>query len=428
MTNCALAAAVNLSPVASAGHSFGEYCSLVLAGSLDFETALRLVNARGIAMQHAAEMSAGGMTAILGLAAAQIENAVRRAREEGAGRVALANFNTPAQIVISGDLEAVRRAGELCLEAGAKRVVPLNVSGAWHSELMAPAVALFTPQIEHARVEPPNFAVISNVDAQPYRDVAQIKRNLIRSVTAEVQWYDDLAEAHRDGPGSHRRVRSKSRARADAQATGRRAGGHQRLGPSRDAAFASPTGRCASGRLMEFSGRSALITGASRGIGRAIAVEFAAAGADLALVGRDTGALEETRAACREVHPTGKAEIIQADVAHMNAVSQAVEKTLERYGRLDFAIANAGQSRDALILRLRAADIDRSDRREPEIGRLPRAGRRQADAPAARSGRSSSSRASSGWSVMPGSRSTRSPKPACSASPSRWRRSWVRGG
>lgn len=109
---------------------------------------------------------------------------------------------------------------------------------------------------------------------------------------------------------------------------------------------------------MEFSGRSALITGASRGIGRAIAVEFAAVGADLALVGRDTGALEETRAACREVHPTGKAEIIQADVAHMNAVSQAVEKTLERYGRLDFAIANAGQSRDALILRARAADID----------------------------------------------------------------------
>ena len=189
VTNCALAVAANLSPIASAGHSFGEYCSLVLAESLDFETALRLVNARGIAMQQAAEMCAGGMSAVLGLDARLIKTAVERASGEGAGRVALANFNTPAQVVISGDLAAVRRAGALCLEAGAKRVVPLNVSGAWHSELMSPAVPLFTPHIERAHVEAPKFTVISNVDAKAYRDAAHIKRNLILSLTAEVQWY-----------------------------------------------------------------------------------------------------------------------------------------------------------------------------------------------------------------------------------------------
>jgi 3-oxoacyl-[acyl-carrier protein] reductase len=110
---------------------------------------------------------------------------------------------------------------------------------------------------------------------------------------------------------------------------------------------------------MEFSGRSALITGASRGIGRAIAVEFAMAGADLALVGRDEAALDETRAACAEVHPTGKVELIVADVAEPPAVAAAVEKTLEHFGRLDFAIANAGQSIDGLILRLRHGDVDR---------------------------------------------------------------------
>ncbi len=110
---------------------------------------------------------------------------------------------------------------------------------------------------------------------------------------------------------------------------------------------------------MEFSGRSALVTGASRGIGRAIAVEFAMAGADLALVGRDQDALEGTRAACAEVHPTGKVEIIVADVAEPPAVASAVEQTLERFGRLDFAIANAGQSIDGLILRLRHGDLDR---------------------------------------------------------------------
>jgi len=110
---------------------------------------------------------------------------------------------------------------------------------------------------------------------------------------------------------------------------------------------------------MEFSGRSALITGASRGIGRAIAVEFSSAGAELALLGRDRAALEETRAACLEVHPTGKIEIVVADVTQPDASAKAVETALERFGRLDFAIANAGQAVDGLILRLRHADVDR---------------------------------------------------------------------
>ena len=195
VVNYALAAAAlgegsaAFAPVVSAGHSFGEYCSLVLAGSLAFDEAMRLVNARGIAMQAAAEKAAGGMAAILGLDADAIENAVRAARESGAGRVSLANFNAPSQIVISGDVPAVRAAGELCLQAGAKRVVPLNVSGAWHSELMQPAVPLFAPEVEGAVVEAARFMVISNVDAQPYRDVTHVKRNLVRSVTSEVLWH-----------------------------------------------------------------------------------------------------------------------------------------------------------------------------------------------------------------------------------------------
>lgn len=199
VTNCALAAAANVPVVVSAGHSFGEYCSLVLAGSLEFEEALALVNARGVAMQHAAEMAAGAMSAIIALDAAKIEAAVAQARGEGAGRVALANFNAPAQIVISGDRDAVRRAGELCQQAGAKRVVPLNVSGAWHSELMQPAVPLFAPAVERAHIRLPSFTVISNVDARPYRDVAHIKKNLVRSVTDEVLWHDTSLELLREG-------------------------------------------------------------------------------------------------------------------------------------------------------------------------------------------------------------------------------------
>jgi len=188
VTNYALAvAAGDLRVVASAGHSFAEFCSLTLAGSLGFEAALELVRQRGLAMQAAAEVAPGAMAAILGLDADRVRAATETA--QAAGRVRLANFNAPAQIVISGDAAAVERAGELAREAGAKRVVPLNVSGAWHSELMEPARTLFAPLVERAAIAMPRFTVISNVDAQPYRDVAAIRANLIRSVTDEVQWH-----------------------------------------------------------------------------------------------------------------------------------------------------------------------------------------------------------------------------------------------
>jgi [acyl-carrier-protein] S-malonyltransferase len=192
VTNVALAAAAGdaLSPFVSAGHSFGEYCSLTIAGALSFETALTLVNERGLAMHRAARLARGAMAAVLGLDDATLRVAVNDAVARGAGRVQLANFNQPGQVVISGDEAAVRLAGELALAAGAKRVIPLNVSGAWHSALMDPARAEFAAHVAAAHVELPRFTVISNVDAQPYTDVDRIKHNLVRSVTDEVRWHD----------------------------------------------------------------------------------------------------------------------------------------------------------------------------------------------------------------------------------------------
>jgi [acyl-carrier-protein] S-malonyltransferase len=190
VVNYALAiAALDVPVAASAGHSFAEFCSLTLAGAITFDDALKLVAERGLAMQAAAEQSPGAMSAILGLDPEPLRGAVATARDEGTGRVQLANFNAPGQIVISGDRDAVARAGELSLEAGAKRVVPLNVSGAWHSELMVPARERFTPFVERTPFGLPRFPVISNVDALPYADVATIRANLIRSVTDEVQWH-----------------------------------------------------------------------------------------------------------------------------------------------------------------------------------------------------------------------------------------------
>jgi [acyl-carrier-protein] S-malonyltransferase len=193
VTNFALYAALGdaLTPSAGAGHSFGEYCSLAVAGALSFEDALLLVKVRGLAMEAAAELAPGGMSAILGLGVETIRELVARASSES-GRVQIANFNTPTQIVVSGDLAAVRHVGELASSAGAKRVVPLNVSGAWHSELMLPARESFESAVADAMISLPRFPVISNVDAQRYTSVQAIRTNLVRSVTDEVLWHQTL--------------------------------------------------------------------------------------------------------------------------------------------------------------------------------------------------------------------------------------------
>lgn len=191
-TNVALYAAAGsvLQPVVTAGHSFGEFCSLVVSNSLEFEDALRIVDVRGKAMQAAADRARGGMTAVLGLEPARVREIAEESRAKTGGRVQLANFNSPTQIVISGDLDAVTAASEAMLAGGAKRVVPLNVSGAWHSELMEPAVERFAAAVDAGSFKVPEFDVISNVDAQPYRDVETIKSNLVRSIVQEVRWHD----------------------------------------------------------------------------------------------------------------------------------------------------------------------------------------------------------------------------------------------
>ena len=191
-TNLALYSAVGsqLEPTVSAGHSFAEFCSLVVSGSLPFGSALQIVNERGRAMQRAAEAAPGGMSAVIGLEAHRVREIAERVQAETGQCVQLANYNAPTQIVISGDLRSVTLAGAAMLDAGAKRVVPLNVSGAWHSRLMTSAMERFAKTVEAAKFAIPAFDVISNVDASPYRDVDTIKTNLVRSIAHEVRWHD----------------------------------------------------------------------------------------------------------------------------------------------------------------------------------------------------------------------------------------------
>ncbi|HKW45567.1 MAG TPA: ACP S-malonyltransferase [Candidatus Eremiobacteraceae bacterium] len=181
---------VGFTPIVSAGHSFGEYCSLTIARSISFDDAVRLVNERGLAMGAAADLAPGSMAAIIGFEREKVEAVCADARAATNARVDVANLNAPVQIVVSGDVAGVNAACELAKAAGAKRVVVLNVSGAWHSALMEPAVAGFAEHVEAATLTLPVFDVISNVDVAPYRSIDSIKRCLIASLCSRVRWHE----------------------------------------------------------------------------------------------------------------------------------------------------------------------------------------------------------------------------------------------
>jgi [acyl-carrier-protein] S-malonyltransferase len=179
--------AMDGSAVAAAGHSLGEYSAYITAGALTATDAAALVRRRGELMQQAGTERPGTMAAVLGLATAEVEAACRAA-SSGASVVVAANLNAPDQTVISGDPEAVAKAGAACKARGAKRVVPLKVSGAFHSSLMAPAANHLRIALEHAPFQDPAFPVIANATAEPIRDAARARRLLADQLTSPVRW------------------------------------------------------------------------------------------------------------------------------------------------------------------------------------------------------------------------------------------------
>ncbi|HEU4587642.1 MAG TPA: ACP S-malonyltransferase [Gemmatimonadales bacterium] len=189
------------SAAAAAGHSLGEYSAHVAAGSLSATDAARLVRRRGELMYQAGTARPGAMSAVLGLATADVEAACREASWDGAVAVA-ANLNTPEQTVISGDPDAVARAGEGCKARGAKRVVPLKVSGAFHSPLMEPAVDGLRAALAGAAFSDPRIPVVANATAEPVRTAAEATRLLVEQLTAPVRWVDCVRRASALAPGA----------------------------------------------------------------------------------------------------------------------------------------------------------------------------------------------------------------------------------
>ncbi len=187
----ALCMGENFTPDMVAGHSLGEFSALVAAGALNFEDGLKLVYARAMAMQKACEAAPSTMAAIVGLDDATIENVCAEINTENNVAVP-ANYNCPGQLVISGNVEAVKAACEKLKAAGAKRALLLPVGGAFHSPLMQPAKDELQAAIEATTFNTPKCAVYQNVDAQAHTDAEEIKANLIAQLTASVRWTQEV--------------------------------------------------------------------------------------------------------------------------------------------------------------------------------------------------------------------------------------------
>lgn len=178
-----------------AGHSLGEFSALVSNGCLSFEDGLRLVYKRAMAMQKACEANPSTMAAILGLDDAVVEDICASIDEV----VVPANYNCPGQLVISGTIKGIDIACEKMKAAGAKRALPLQVGGAFHSPLMEPAREELAEAIKQTTFSKPVCPVYQNVNALPSTDVEAIKRNLIAQLTAPVRWTQSVQKMTQDG-------------------------------------------------------------------------------------------------------------------------------------------------------------------------------------------------------------------------------------
>jgi len=179
--------AADIDVVAAAGHSLGEFSAYHAAGSLSFADAVRTVRRRGELMLESGNARPGTMAAVLGLDDEVVEGVCHEASTEDSV-VVPANFNTPGQVVVSGDVAAVERVGPMLVSAGAKKVQPLAVSGAFHSPLMRVAEAGLQAQLDAVNFADPAFAVVSNVSAQPVTDGAEARRLLVDQLTSTVRW------------------------------------------------------------------------------------------------------------------------------------------------------------------------------------------------------------------------------------------------
>ena len=186
-----------INPVCAAGHSLGEYSALTLAKSFDFVTGLELVKIRSEAMQNACKLNKGTMAAVIGLEDDKIIEICQS--HENIGIVVAANFNAKAQVVISGELKAIKSIIPLMKEAGALKVLELNVSGAFHSPLMSSAKKILSDKLSSININNSSFPIYSNNTALPISNSNEIKNALIEQLDSPVLWHQSITKMIKDG-------------------------------------------------------------------------------------------------------------------------------------------------------------------------------------------------------------------------------------
>ena len=180
-----------------AGHSLGEYSALVVSGAFDFSTGLELVKLRAESMQNAGKVNRGTMAAIIGLSSDDVNNLCDEISTEKI--VVVANYNTKNQIVVSGHVEAVENLMISAKKFGAKMVIPLNVSGAFHSPLMSPAREALADKLDSIQISDILYPLYTNVDAKPITKGEEIKKSLIRQLESPVQWHNVIQKMINNG-------------------------------------------------------------------------------------------------------------------------------------------------------------------------------------------------------------------------------------
>ena len=189
-----------LRPDMTAGLSLGEYCTIAAAGGMDDMDAIRLVRKRGILMQNTIPAGEGGMCAVMGLDSVKIEETLAKMQEgRNPGDVTIANYNCPGQIVITGKTAAVKDASVKLKEAGAKRVMMLNVSGPFHSPLLVPAGEELAAELEAVTLHPLQIPYVTNVTAEKIEDIAKTKGLLKEQVSSSVRWMQSMEYMIREG-------------------------------------------------------------------------------------------------------------------------------------------------------------------------------------------------------------------------------------
>ena len=177
-----------VAPAMVAGHSLGELTALVAAGAMEFAAGLRLVRERGRLMKLAGERSPGGMAAVLKMGDDEVESACKEAAEQTGKPVQIANYNSPGQVVISGDQEALSRACELLRQRGGRRIIPLAVSIAAHSPLMASVAQEYRAAVDATPLRMPDLPVVANISGHPLLSVDEIRDELAGQLTWPVRW------------------------------------------------------------------------------------------------------------------------------------------------------------------------------------------------------------------------------------------------